>query len=454
MVQIVKDYEDFNGGIYTSLPSVKVVVGEGRNYLRTAGTKYDLILLALPITKSSRSVEGYALTENHLFTVEAFGDYLDHLTPEGRIVIVAHGDPEIYRLIVLAIKAFENQNITPPDAMKHIYTLASSMPTIVIKNQPFEESEIVKRHEAIHKLGYDRGNFFVPYIRQMTIRPDERLGIDQEWRMFDQILVDIYSGQLTIEQLIRAATFEIGPVTDDSPFFYKFKPGLPNPFGTFSILIVLALGGLIAFIAVPKGSETSQNSFVKSLAGTPQLKIFLLIFFSLGAGFMLIEIAFFQKLTLFIGQPLLALTVLLFSLLLGTGVGSFASAPARERLERVVTIAALTVSLLTIVYTLSVAWIFRLGFDPKLTATLLLLPIGFVLGFPFPLSIRLMKRYGLEGRIHLMWGINGIASVLGSALAMIIGILIGFSYAIYLGAILYSRSGSFFRLAASFQNTM
>ncbi len=108
-----------------------------------------------------------------------------------------------------------------------------------------------------------------------------------------------------------------------------------------------------------------------------------------------------------------------------------------------VTIAALTVSLLTIVYTLSVAWIFRLGFDPKLTATLLLLPIGFVLGFPFPLSIRLMKRYGLEGRIHLMWGINGIASVLGSALAMIIGILIGFSYAIYLGAILYVGVAAF-----------
>ncbi|MFQ5866335.1 MAG: hypothetical protein ACE5IW_14025, partial [bacterium] len=445
LVQIVKDYAWFNGGIYTAKPNVQVVVAEGRNHIRSTHAKYDLIMLAIPIIKSSRSVEGYALTENYLFTVESFEDYLDHLTPEGRIIIVAHDDLEIYRLISLALTAFEKHKVSQPEAMKHIYTIASGMmPTIVIKKQPFDSLEVEQRHALLHKLGFDTGSFFVPYVRQLILRPNEQLGLDYEWRMFDQILVDISTGRLTLDKLIEAAIVDIGPVTDDNPFFYKLEPGLPKPFGIFSLLIVLTSGFVIGLVLIPKAQKDTplrQRYFTTNIALYPQLKTFLLIFFFLGMGFMLIEIALFQKLMLFIGQPVLALTVLLFSLFLGTGLGSLTSSMASKSLGRAVAAASLTVFILTFVYALSIADLFSLAFDPKITATLLLVPLGFVMGFPFPLSIRLMKEYGLGDSVYLMWGFNGVASVLGSALTMIIGILLGFSYALYLGAILYAGVG-------------
>ena len=442
VVKIVKDYENFNGGIYSKLANIQPVVQEGRNFLRSTSEKYDLIMLALPITKSSRSVEGYALTENFLFTVEAFEDFLNHLTPEGRIVIVAHNDPEIYRLISLALSAFKQRNIGEADAMKHIYTLASGMmPTIVIKNRPFDSPAAEARHSLLHQAGFDRGNYFVPFVKQQVVRAEDRLGIDLELRMFDQILVDISEGNLTLEHLIHGASIDLRPVTDDSPFFYKFEPGLPQPFGWFSLLIIFVIGLLVVPLTVNRKVATANYSVLKPFSLYPQMKLYLLIFFLLGAGFMLIEISFLQKLTLYIGQPVMALTVLLFSLLLGTGLGSLCSAFTKNYLHRVIAVTSLCIIILTIVYSLYLPDFFATNLDPKITAALFLLPLGFFLGFPFPLSIRLMKTMNLEHYVDWMWGVNGIASVVGSALTMIIGILSGFSTALYLGMVLYGAAG-------------
>lgn len=464
VVQIVKDYEDFNSAIYTDVSNVRVVVQEGRNFLRSTTGKYDLVMLALPITKSSRSVEGYALTENYLFTVEAFEEYLNHLTPEGRMVIVAHNDAEIYRLITLALSAFKGKGVSEADAMKRIYTLASGMmPTIVIKNQSFDSLAAEERHILLHQLGYDRGNYFLPFVKQQVIRADERLNIDLEFRMFDQILVDIAEGNLTLEHLIHGAAIDIRPVTDDSPFFYKFEPGLPQPFGLFSLLIVMIVGLLIIPLAAKRNSAAGSNSLLKPFSLYPHLKIFLLIFFLLGAGFMLIEISFLQKLTLYIGQPVMALTVLLFSLLFGTGLGSLCSAFARKNLYRIIAGASVLIIALSVAYSIYLPDIFAIGLDSKITAALFLLPLGFFLGFPFPLSIRLMKELNLDSYVDWMWGVNGIASVAGSALTMIVGILSGFSFALYLGIALYgvvalltiilSRQGPLDQLEKQFQKS-
>src|SRR5450830_512398 len=106
VVKIVRQYRDFNGGIYSGRPGVTAVIGDGRNFVRTTDKRFDLIMAAIPVTKSSRSVDGYALTENGLFTVEAMGEYLDRLTDNGRLVFVAHNDVEIYKLIATVLAAY------------------------------------------------------------------------------------------------------------------------------------------------------------------------------------------------------------------------------------------------------------------------------------------------------------------------------------------------------------
>ncbi|TES87661.1 MAG: hypothetical protein E3J93_05275, partial [Dehalococcoidia bacterium] len=90
LVDVVQEYAHYNGGIFTDFPDVKVIVDEGRNFLKRQTDKYDIIMLSLPVTQTSRSLEGYSLTENFLFTTESIHDYLDHLTDEGRLMVVTH----------------------------------------------------------------------------------------------------------------------------------------------------------------------------------------------------------------------------------------------------------------------------------------------------------------------------------------------------------------------------
>jgi spermidine synthase len=443
VVQIVKDYGYYNGKIYSGDPRVNVVVAEGRNFVRKSDAKYDLIMLALPITKSLRGV-GFELTENYLFTVEAFNDYLDHLSPGGRIIIVAHGDPEIYRNISLAIEAFRLRGVPEQEAMKHLYTVASDMmPAIVIQNQALAVEEADQIHKGLHSLGFDKGSFYVPY-QQQVVTAGARLGVDKDLRMFDQFLIDVADGKVSMPTLARSARLDVGVVTDNRPFFYKFDRGLPPPFGVFSFLLVIGLVTLLYLVFLPKKAGTTPVTFTGALRERPTLKLFLLLFSTLGVGYMLIEIALFQKLMLFIGQPQMALTVLLFSLLLGGGLGSFVSAFLRGNGARAVAFISMGVALAVVLLSFFFPSLFSLGFSPRVTATAMLIPLGFIMGFPFPLAIRLTDGHGLASNVSVMWGVNGIASVLGSALSMIIGISVGFSWALALGAALYMLAAVIF----------
>jgi predicted membrane-bound spermidine synthase len=437
IVQIVKDYRDFNGAIYSGDPRVTAIIAEGRNYVRTTERRYDLIMLAIPVTKSSRSVEGYALTENYLFTVEAFKDYLDHLSPNGRIIIVTHGDAEIYRIISLATEAFAAKGLSEQQAMQHLYTVASDMmPAIVIQNQALTIEEADTVHRGLHKLGFDKGAFYVPFQEQV-VTPGARLGIDKELRMFDRFLVDVAEGKLSLSTLARSASLDFSPVTDNRPFFYKFERGLPRPFGTFAFLLVLGFAVLGYLVLLRKKPGMSPATFTGALRERPALKLFLLLFTALGLGYMLIEIALFQKLMLFFGQPQMALTVLLFSLLLGGGLGSFASSLLRGGGNRVVAFISLGVAIGVGLLSLFFPSVFSSWLSPRVAAMALLIPLGFLMGFPFPFAIRLIDRHGMGDSVSVMWGANAVASVLGSALSMIVGISVGFSWALALGAVLY-----------------
>ncbi len=438
VVQIVKDYEDFNGGIYSRFSNIQIIVKDARNYLRYSEQKFDLIMTAIPITKSSRDASGYSLTENYLFTVESLKEYLDHLTPEGRIVIVAHDDAEIYRLLILALNAFGQNGIDTQGAMKHIYTIASGMmPTIIIKKEPFTKEEAQQRHQLMHKLGYTKGNFFVPYLKQVVIKPRDQLGVDYTWRMFDQILVDLSKGNITPEQLIKSASLDIGPVWDDSPFFYKSKLGLPDPFGLLLVIIIVALVFLIIILFVKRTPSIYSNNLLNTVAKYPVLKQFVLIFFSTGSGFMLVEIVLLQRLNLYIGQPLLAISLLLFSLLLGTGIGSILSSFVKRNLSAGIAIVSISIVIVLLAYHWRIESIFTFQADRRILAFIVLFPLGMLLGVPFPLTIRLMKKMNVEKYVHYMWGINGVAAVIGSIAAMILGILWGFRFAIFLAAIFY-----------------
>ena len=440
LVQIVKDYEAFNGGLYTRLPNVDVVVEEGRSFLRNTSDQFDLIMLALPVTKSSRSISGYALTENYLFTVEAFGDYLDRLTPEGRLIFVTHGNAELYRLLGLALTAFEERGISNEQAMNHLYTIARhDMPTLVIQKEPFTPEEMSLRHAALHELGFDGGDYYMPFQKQISLslpQPSDSTSTT-EWSMFDKPLVELSKGTLTLDKLVKATSLDITPVRDDNPFFYNFDKALPSPFRQLYGLILLGIGIVIWMISVKKPSGEVKTGFIRPYARHPRLKWFLLVFLLLGTGFMMLEIALFQKLTLYLGNPVSATSVLLFSLLLGVGAGSLSSAWITKRLPAAVVLSTITVFTLSLAYNYQLDDLLASASYIPIRAGLLTGSLGVAMGFPFPLTLRVMKQHGLEDFTAAMWGTNGLASVAGAVTAMIIGIEWGFTEAVVVGGAIY-----------------
>jgi len=163
----------------------------------------------------------------------------------------------------------------------------------------------------------------------------------------------------------------------------------------------------------------------------------------LGVGFMLVEISLIQRFVLFLGQPVLSMTALLFSLLVGAGIGSMCSGRlASDVLTKGLTIVSLLIVAILLIYTFLLPIIFEqllgLGLTIRLLATIvILIPLGFFMGFPFPLGIRLLREMRMEDRIPWMWGINGIGSVLGSAMTIVIAISLGFTEALLIGASCY-----------------
>ena len=434
VVKIVRNYADFSGGIYSGRPGVKTVVAEGRNYVRTSRQNFDVIMAAIPVTKSSRSVEGYALTENGLFTTEALEDYLKHLNESGRLVIVSHSRAEIYKLVATTLEAFGRQGVSEPEAMKHLYVVGSEMmPALVVQKQPLTIAEANVVSRKLHELGYDKQAFFVPWIEQQT----GPMGAPP----LDGPLFSISRGSLSVSKLVAESALDLAPPTDDRPFFYKFERGLPSPFRTFAVLLAASVAGLAILLLLPTRRTAAPTKFIPALRAFPRIKVHLGLFYALGIGYMLVEIALFQKLTLYLGQPQRALTVLLFSLLVGSGIGSLLTSLPWFHKRTTGPAAALGVAVVIVSLTFLLQKVFATGIDPRLAAVLVTLPLGILMGCPFPIAVRRLAADGFEAQVSVMWGVNGVASVLGSAQAMMLGITWGFSSALFAGAAVYVGVG-------------
>jgi hypothetical protein len=347
------------------------------------------------------------------------------LTDEGRLIVVGHNDAEILRLLSISLVALNEKGISPVEAMKRIYILGSDdYPVFVMKKAPFEQKEMVELLNSMIQRGVEKGSSYFPYIRQ-----EEGL---------NPALVALGLGVLGLHDLIRMVEekgFDISAVTDDRPFFYKIEKGIPKAiwlvFWPSAAICLLTL--FFPFIKKDKPKAAETHDLMKLVV------LFLLI----GIGFMLIEISFIQRFGLFLGQPVLSLSVLLFSLLTGAGLGSFWSGRiVSDKIKKGIGVASLFVGAITITYTFllpgTLNQLLGLDLSVRIAATLLLLiPIGFFMGFPFPLGIRYLKEMAMESEIPWMWGVNGVSSVFGSVLTIVVAISIGFTGALLLSACCY-----------------
>lgn len=429
--RIVRQFGEFNGHVYDQ-KNVTIWVDEGRSFVRRAKTQYDLIYMALTKTATTAS-SSLALVEGYIYTREAFADYLARLTPEGKVALVLQEPALTLRTFLTALEALEGSGLSREQALRCLlvcsvpeafYGLGPYRYLLVVSKQPLSLEESTRLGKECIALGLVPGYFPgafepVPYswLTQQKVSTPEFVSGWNQW-------------------LFGEPRLNISPRTDDQPFVVDLTYHVPRQ---FRVLLWGTLLAALIFSLIAIQLQARQRGR-GAVAGLPAATLY---FALLGVGFMVVEVSLAQKLVLYLGYPVLTLSVILFSVLLGGGVGSLISQRWPITVAaRVGGLAALAV----VVYGL----LLQFGQQPLLTATLgwdirlrclltmlLLLPLGLAMGMPFPTGLRAVGARAGQF-VPWMWGINGLMSVVGSVGAMIMAKLWGFNYTLLLGFGLYA----------------
>ncbi len=437
-VDLMKEY---NKSTFVEKPNINVIVGEGRNFIRNISTKYDLIFLAIPITKGGRSTDFINLTENYLFTQEALKDYLHILTNEGRIVFTLHNREEVYKIVSNYLKLQNKSGISNHEAFKYPYIADEGMmPLLVIKKTPFTKEEINARHFVSHQTGFDRGVSFFPFTEQIEIDTVVQ-SLNVEWSMFDNVLYDVSNNKYSFHDLTKKASINLHPVTDNSPFFFNYELGLPDNLNVliFAGIILLVLSLYMFKKNLPAGQASwgmRVNTHKETEQSRRNLRTLTIVSFLLGLTYILSESYLFQAMNLQLNNPLKSFSLLLFSFLLGNGIGSYLTHFIKKARIGVIGLSVIGIILILaieafvilpgLILSVSEFYLFLLVFIP---AT--------IIGIPFPLLLAKMNEYKIRNGIAVLLSISGIAGFIGSILTISIAILAGYSFVLYAAITLY-----------------
>jgi predicted membrane-bound spermidine synthase len=440
-------FSEYSGRIYDH-PRVHITVDDGRSFVRRTPDRYDVIQASLVDTWAATAAGAYTLTENTLYTVEAFNDYLDHLTDVG-VLSITRWVFDGLRLVSLAQAACEARGW---DARSRIAIVQHErVATFLLKKSPFTGSEIAILQDTADRLG-----FKVLYVPGTETSPDWPIESGVEG-----VGGEDYAKLITAANpaaFYESYSQDIRPTTDDRPFFFhttKLRDQFQVAFGRTMLfgnglsalltLMGISLGLVVLFVLGPlvvTGGGASR--------GWPA---WLLYFGALGAGFMLIEVAVLQRFVLLLGHPVYSLTVTLFSLLLGTGLGAALSRTIPD--DRIVRTTAIALAgivaaglLCLIGITPLISWAIPFTRPARIAlAVTVIVPLGMLMGIPMPAGIRLLRAQAPE-MVTWAWGMNGALSVVGATLAIFIAMNWGFQVTLMASATTYLFGLCFF-LAAS-----
>jgi len=431
-------YADYSLHLYQR-PDVDIHVTDGRSFLRSSAKHFDVVQMTLVDTWASTAAGAFALSENNLYTVEAFREYFEHLKPDGMVAITRwefRHPREALRVVAVAMEALHRMGVANP-ARNFIVASqgeldADGIPVVVLAKKtaftPAEETSVVKHFDHYSELD----PLYLP--SQPGNNPFSELIASNDPYAF-----------------ARGYAYNVSPVTDNAPFFFftlkasqilgedegiDWKVNL----GVLVLLLVLGISfvAVLIFLILPlalKGGKARHSALP------------LLYFVAVGLGYIMVEIAFIQRFVLFLGHPTYALTVVIFLLMLSSGAGSLFSRRWLPRPEMGwVPLLLVIVTLLADVGFLPgrLAALVGLDFGYRLLVSgILLVPLGFVMGMPFPTGLRAFAALPApeypagtnadDNAVEWAWAMNAAASVLGSVLAMVIAIQFGLTVTLVCG---------------------
>lgn len=436
-----RNFPALSHGLYLR-PDVHIEVEDGRSFVRRSPQKFQVIQATLVDTWAATAAGAFALSENNLYTTDAFRDYFTHLTDDGMLTFTRWGfDPprESLRLVSLAISALHELGENNPE--RHVLVGREgavtdlggwgAKDTVMFSRKPLSDADIAKAREAMAAADmtpiYLPGNSARNAFGELLAAKDPA-----EWE--------------------RRYSFDVTPVDDNRPFFFytvqprdvaayllnsskaadaKVNVAVPKLFS--ALFVSLAATVVILFLPpVVLGARLPGNASVRG---------FLLYFVAIGVGYILVEVALIQKLVLFLGHPTYALTVVIFSLLISSGCGSFCSkrvlGQGQRRLGLVIAAAAAAVILLAMALRSVLVPAIGLPLAARMMMSVFLIfPAGFLMGIPFPAGLRTLEA-NQASAVRWAWSLNAAASVMGSVAALVLALWLGLAQTMLIGAGLY-----------------
>ncbi len=404
-VAAARYFKDFNGNIY-DIEGTKTYVADGRSFVNADQSKYDVIFLSKVMTQASETL-GYALSENYIYTKEAYHSYLDSLNPGGTLAFILHGANDLGKATSTLLTALQERGISREEAAKHM----------VVINSDFEDG---KTHGP-GKLMYP-----LLMVRNTPFTQSEASTILQMARERQQSVIHV-PGFLDSKQLfaVPIGIQSLNTVTDDYPFFYLHGKRPPPIIGF--VFYALLVAGLVLLRPAIAAKDKKVRFFSK-------------YFVLIGLAFMLIEIPLIQKLVLLFGHPTLTFSVVIAALLLSVGIGSLSSKIITKRLplKAIGTLIFAYCGLLFLLLPRFISIFQGSDLTVKTVATFVLVfPLGSLMGQLFPTGLRLAEECGKAEHIPLLRGVNGWMSGIGAILSLIVAMYFGYNAVLLLGAIVY-----------------
>jgi len=422
------------GGLFDN-PAVRLVTAEGRSFVRRSNETYDVILSVQTFSNAALTAGALGMAENYMFTREAVGDYLERLSPDG-VLLITRPPSQVARLFTTMREVFERSGRGSP--AQHLLVFQGPlMPwgpradhtVFMLKKSPWTRAEVSALAERLSTEGPAPGR----PGSEILYSPFHPKGVSSHSELYEQILSTTDLGKF-----YAAQPLDISPSTDDRPFFNQqarwsqiWFRGLNQTgatAGTESMLILLliqatVIAALLILFPLVRFSRRGLR--------TAGCWSYLAYFAGLGLGFIMIEIVLLQRFTLFLGEPIYAFAVVLGSLLVFTGVGAYLGERLSRRAGGGVGTALPAVLAVLVTTAFAMPWIFNatlgLGLPWRVViSAALVAPLGLVLGMPFPLGL-VAVGVGAPALLPWAWGVNGFFTVIGSVVAMLLGMMFGFT---------------------------
>jgi hypothetical protein len=423
-------FGDYAGNLSRN-PAVTLVHDEARSFIARSPQKFGIIQASLIDTWAASSAGAYVLTENGLYTKEAWLTFLNRLTDDGILTMSRwyyEAQPaETLRLAALATASLMDLGV--PDPRRHVMIVRKqdsseigqySVATILVSRRPFIDAEVDRIEQVSKEMA------FLPVLTPRFAELPEFEAIATRGRY---------------EELVRTYPLNIEAPTDDTPFFFHMlrasdllKPTTYQGMNETNLKAVKVLGMSLAIVLTLSGLAIVAPLAMRRSVRKAQSTRLMIYFAAIGLAFMMVEIGLLERLIVFLGHPIYGLTVVLFVLLVASSLGSLCS----DRFGRLIWLLPVLLAAFILLTPIVTSQLSGVSTSMRIfVSALLLFPAGFFMGMAFPLGIKRATWSNEAAPTAWYWGINGAFSVISSVLAVVVAVFWGVTMTLVVGLAAY-----------------